>query len=174
MFLSRWPWSDMSRSPTGKLIMPSDLQPMSSYIYSMFCSNNSANSHINPVFCGWPWSDLLKSPTVKLIKSSDSRFESSYTCFKVTTPQTAVPPGRSPCRLQCLQAAVPPGCSSSWLQFLLAAAWREDTFFLQPATAWMYVHGLMQPAWRMLGEHALGSPSFKSDETVTNSNSWNT
>ena len=73
---SRWPWSDLSRSPNVKLIMPSYSWPM----ISNFCSIvNIALSRTETLFfSGWPWSVLPRSQTVKLIMPSDSRPITSY------------------------------------------------------------------------------------------------
>ena len=49
LFSSRWPWSDFSRSPKVKLIMPSDPWPMIDFLL-VFYSKYSKISHINSCF----------------------------------------------------------------------------------------------------------------------------
>ena len=72
---SRWPWSDLSRSPKVKLTTQSDPRPMSSYKRSIVTIALSRTEIM--FFSRWPWSDLSRSPKVKLTTQSDPRPMSS-------------------------------------------------------------------------------------------------
>ena len=65
MFSSRWPWSDLSRSPKVKLI----IIWFAPYIISYTCVIVTiALSRTENLFLSrWPWSGLLRSPNVKMI-----------------------------------------------------------------------------------------------------------
>ena len=76
---SRWPWSDLPRSPKVKLVVPSDSHHMSSY--TCFIVTIALSQTETVFFSRWPCSDLSRSPKVKLVAPSDSHHMSSYTCF---------------------------------------------------------------------------------------------
>ena len=79
---SRWPWSDLPRSPRVKLITPADSQHMSSYMCFMVII---ALSRTETTFSSrWLWSDLPRSPRVKLNTPCDWRHMRFYTCSIVT------------------------------------------------------------------------------------------
>ena len=81
MFFSKWPFSDLSKSPEVKLFMPSDSRLGSYYK----CSSVSiALSPTETVFFSkWFWSDLPWSPKVKLITPSYSWPIRYYECSPV-------------------------------------------------------------------------------------------
>ena len=82
MFFSIWPWSDLSRSPMVKLIMPFYLRHMTSYLC---CIVTIALSRTETLFLSiWPRSELSRSPNVKLIVPSDQRLITSYWRSRVT------------------------------------------------------------------------------------------
>ena len=81
LFFSRWPWSDLSRSPKVKLIVTSDPQPMTSYYSSIVTKALSCAETV--FFSRWPWSDLSRSPKVKLIIPSNPRPMTYYYCSVV-------------------------------------------------------------------------------------------
>ena len=69
LFFSRWPWSDLSRSPTVKLIMPSYSRLMTSYQCSIETIALSRTETL--FFSRWPCFDLSRSSKVKLIMPYD-------------------------------------------------------------------------------------------------------
>ena len=75
---SRWPWSDLPRSPKVKLVVPSDSHHMSSH--TCFIVTIALSQTETVFFSRWPCSDLSRSPKVKLVAPSDSHHMSSYTC----------------------------------------------------------------------------------------------
>ena len=59
LFFIRWPWSDLSRSPKVKLIIPSDSRHIISYTCFIV---TTALSHTETLFFNrWPWSGLSRS-----------------------------------------------------------------------------------------------------------------
>ena len=78
LFFSTWPWSDLSRSPKVKLIMPSDSRHITSYTCSIATITLSDTETL--FFSKWPWSGFSRSPKVKLNMTFNSPHIISYTC----------------------------------------------------------------------------------------------
>ena len=86
VILGKWPRSEVSRSPEGKLIMPSNSRHITSYRCFIVTTGLSRTETL--FFSRWPWSGLPWSPKVKLIMPTDSRHITSHTCSIVTIAQS--------------------------------------------------------------------------------------
>ena len=79
LIFSRWPWSDLPRSPKVKLILPSDSRHIISY--TCFIVTIAISRTETLFFSRWPWSGLSRSPEVELIMPFDSRHYIMYVFY---------------------------------------------------------------------------------------------